>query len=359
VTQTGTGDRPVVAGVPADGSGAGEVAGSGLSRTGVAAQPDTDAGTPTDPLPPADPGSATVRLRLDLSYDGTDFSGWAAQPGRRTVAGELSSALAVLFRRPVPLVVAGRTDAGVHALGQVAHIDVDADALVALARRTTAGVPEATEPLQRGAFGLLRRLAGLLDDDLRIRRITVAPDGFDARFGALRRHYRYRIAATEFGVNPLRRRDTLAWSRPLDIEDMAAAAWTLVGLNDFAAYCKPAHEGASTIRELQALSVRLLADEPGVVAVDASADAFCHSMVRSLVGALLAVGDGRCGVDRPRELLTARARTSAIHSAPARGLTLLQVDYPDDGALRQRATLTRAVRRAAEASPSDAADPAG
>ncbi|WP_205843744.1 tRNA pseudouridine(38-40) synthase TruA [Nakamurella deserti] len=291
-----------------------------------------------------------LRLRLDLGYDGTDFSGWAAQPGRRTVAGELSTALALLFRRPVPLGVAGRTDAGVHALGQVAHIDVDPAVLISLARRSPAGQDDRLTPVERGAFGLLRRLAGLLDDDVRVRRITVAPDGFDARFAALRRHYRYRIAATEFGVNPLRRRDTLAWSRPLDVDRMAAAGQTLIGLDDFAAYCKPpAHDGATTIRELQALSVREVPDEPGVVAVDVSADAFCHSMVRSLVGALLAVGDGRMPVARPRELLAARRRTSAVHGAPARGLTLMGVDYPDDAALRQRADLTRAVRAASDA----------
>ena len=218
---------------------------------------------------------------------------------------------------------------------------------------------EPSDPRDRGAFGLLRRLAGLLDDDVRVRRITLAPDGFDARFAALRRHYRYRIAATEFGVNPLRRRDTLAWSRPLDARRMADAGRVLLGLHDFAAYCKPAHDGASTIRELQTLAVRALPDEPGVLAVDVSADAFCHSMVRSLVGALLAVGDGRTPVDRPRELLAAQVRTGAVHGAPARGLTLMRVDYPDADALHRRATMTRAVRQTppapAAAGPADPA----
>lgn len=295
---------------------------------------------------------AAVRLRLDLSYDGTDFSGWAAQPGRRTVAGELSAALEVLFRRPVPMAVAGRTDAGVHAIGQVAHIDVDPTVLAGLARRSRDGVDEPADPVERGAFGLLRRLAGLLDDDVRVRRIAPAPAGFDARFAALRRHYRYRIAATEFGVNPLRRRDTLAWSRPLAVAPMLDAAHELLGLHDFAAYCKPAaHEGATTIRELQTLTVRELPDEAGVIAVDVAADAFCHSMVRSLVGALLAVGDGRTPVERPRELLAAQVRTSAVQAAPARGLTLMAVDYPEPEALRQRTALTRAVRQAAEVAP--------
>ncbi len=311
------------------------------------------AGSFAVPGAPAGPGASTapVRLRLDLSYDGTDFSGWAAQPGRRTVAGELSAALEILFRRPVPLVVAGRTDAGVHALGQVAHIDVDPGTLAGLARRSRADIPEPTDPIERGAFGLLRRLAGLLADDVRVRRIAPAPAGFDARFAALRRHYRYRVAATEFGVNPLRRRDTLSWSRPLAVPTMQAAGAALLGLHDFAAYCKPAaHDGATTIRELQSLTVRDLVDEPGVIVVDVSADAFCHSMVRSLVGALLAVGDGRTPVDRPHELLVAQIRGRGLNAAPARGLTLMQVDYPTVDGLGQRADLTRAVRRVPDAS---------
>jgi tRNA pseudouridine38-40 synthase len=296
--------------------------------------------------------SGLLRLRLDISYDGTSFSGWAAQPGRRTVAGELSSALATLFRTPVPLVVAGRTDAGVHAIGQVAHIDVAGAALVALARRPQVGVIDAGSAVERGLMGLLRRLAGLLPADVRVRQIRVATDGFDARFAALRRHYRYRIAATGFGAEPLRRFDTLAWSRPLDVSSMVAASRGLLGLHDFAAYCKPpAHDGASTIRQLQRLDVVALPAESGVIAVDVTADAFCHSMVRSLVGALIAVGEGRFEVLRPAELLAARVRTSAIHAVPAHGLTLLRVDYPPDSELTARAAMTRAVRSAGEGSP--------
>jgi tRNA pseudouridine38-40 synthase len=286
-----------------------------------------------------------IRLRLDISYDGTDFSGWAEQPGRRTVAGELSTALATLFRTRVPMAVAGRTDAGVHAIGQVAHIDVAGAALVALARRSPAGVVEVGSEVERGLFGLLRRLAGLLPADVRVRETRVAAAGFDARFAALRRHYRYRIAATGFGAEPLRRFDTLAWSRPLEVSSMVEASRGLLGLHDFAAYCKPpAHDAASTIRQLQRLDVVALPGESGVIAVDVSADAFCHSMVRSLVGALIAVGEGRSDVARPAELLAARVRTSAIHAAPAHGLTLLRVDYPPDAELAARAAMTRAVR---------------
>jgi tRNA pseudouridine38-40 synthase len=278
-----------------------------------------------------------VRLRLDISYDGTDFSGWASQPDRRTVAGELTRALTVLLRQPVQLVVAGRTDAGVHALGQVAHVDVEAGALRALAPRTLAVEDSA------GRRGLVRRLAGVLPPDVRVRSVTFAPKGFDARFGALRRHYRYRIGTAEWGVEPRDRRFVLARRRSLDTEAMSRAAAALIGLHDFAAFCRP-REGASTTRELQALTVERSSDPGGEVRIDVVADAFCHSMVRALVGSLLAVGEGRDPIERPAAVLAAGQRTSAIHVAPAHGLTLQAVDYPPDVELAARAELTRARR---------------
>lgn len=291
---------------------------------------------------PAQPGAdaVTVRLRLDISYDGTDFSGWAAQPDRRTVAGCLSHALSVLFRRVIPLVVAGRTDAGVHATGQVAHIDVPPDGLAALAPRAHPGDPVPEDELAEARRGLLRRLAGLLPPDIRVRRITAAPDGFDARFAALRRHYRYRIGTAEWGVEPLQRKDVFVRRRPLDVDAMAAAAPALLGLHDFAAFCKP-REGATTIRQLQGLTVRREADE---VVIEVQADAFCHSMVRSLVGSLIAVGEHQVPVSRPAEQLASVSRSSGVHIAPALGLTLVQVDYPADVDLALRAAATRMIR---------------
>ncbi len=308
-----------------------------------------------------------VRLRLDISYDGTDFSGWAVQPGRRTVAGELLAALTVLLRDPPPLVVAGRTDAGVHAVGQVAHIDVDRAALLALAPRhlarpdpapqdfappqgaTTSHDPARTshggtgpspDDTAPGRLGLLRRLAGLLPPDLRVRATTVAPQGFDARFAALRRHYRYRIGTADWGVEPADRRYVLARRRALDVEAMNLAAAALIGLRDFAAFCRP-RDGATTIRELQSLTVERAGDE---VRIDVVADAFCHSMVRALVGSLITVGEMRAPTDRPAELLAAGERTSEIHVAPAHGLTLMAVDYPSDVELTTRSAITRATR---------------
>ncbi len=276
---------------------------------------------------------------MDISYDGTQFSGWAAQPDRRTVAGCLLQALEVLFRQPVPLVVAGRTDAGVHAIGQVAHIDVDSPALAALAPRLRHDL--GGDPESGGRRGLLRRLAGLLPPDIRVRRVTSAPPGFDARFSALRRHYRYRIGTAEWGVDPLQRFDVLARRRPLDVDAMSRAAAALIGLHDFAAFCKP-REGATTIRELQDLTVSGNGDG---VAIEVRADAFCHSMVRALVGSLIAVGEHQVPIGRPAELLAGRSRASGLHIAPALGLTLVGVEYPPDDQLAERAASTRSVRQ--------------
>ncbi|MEO7124612.1 MAG: tRNA pseudouridine(38-40) synthase TruA [Nakamurella sp.] len=290
----------------------------------------------------------TLRLRLGICYDGTEFSGWAVQPERRTVAGEIGAALAVLFRQTVPMVVAGRTDAGVHATGQVAHIDVPSEGFAALSPRhllRDGGIGPLNDT-SAGLVGLRRRLAGLLPTDIRVPTVELAPAGFDARFSALRRHYRYLISCSEWGIAPLNRNEILHWRRRLDPERMVVAANRLVGLHDFAAYCKP-REGATTIRHLQSLAVTAAPTRlgPGLdVVIDVAADAFCHSMVRSLVGALIAVGEGRFSVDRPAELLDARARTSEIAVAPARGLTLYAVDYPDASELAQRAEQTRAVR---------------
>ncbi len=305
-----------------------------------------------------DRSTPDVRLRLDISYDGTDFSGWAAQPERRTVAGCLTEALTVLFRTAVPLVVAGRTDAGVHAAGQVAHIDVDYSALLALAPRPTpppaaaqaADAPAVPDALAGGRTGLLRRLAGMLPADVRVRRITSAPAGFDARFSALRRHYRYRVGCTEWGVEPVRRRDVFDLRRGLDVEAMSRAGAALIGLNDFAAFCRP-RDGATTIRELQALTVL---DQGDAVVIEARADAFCHSMVRSLVGSLIAVGRHQLDVTGPAALLAGGARVPGLYVAPAAGLTLIGVDYPPDGELAERAAVTRAVRRPPDGGRTDA-----
>jgi len=273
-----------------------------------------------------------VRLRLDLAYDGTDFHGWATQPGLRTVQGTLEAALAQVLRLPAaPVTCAGRTDTGVHARGQVVHLDLEQAALVASAGRSTQPPVEA----------LLRRLNGILPADVRVHRASEAPAGFDARFSAVWRRYAYRIADAPELVDPLVRRSVLAWPRPLDLDAMNQAAATLTGEHDFAAYCKK-REGATTIRTLHELAWRR--DERGRAVATVRADAFCHNMVRSLVGAMVAVGEHRREPSWAYDVLRAGLRDAGVTVVHAHGLTLEEVAYPPDAELAAQAQAARVVR---------------
>ncbi|AXH89162.1 tRNA pseudouridine(38-40) synthase TruA [Micromonospora aurantiaca] len=267
-----------------------------------------------------------TRLRLDVSYDGTDFSGWAPQPARRTVAGVLMQTLDLVLGAGMAtgLTVAGRTDAGVHATGQVCHLDLPT-------------------PVWREHEGrLLRRLARLLPPDVRVRAMTEVPADFDARFSATFRRYEYRVTDAPWGAEPLRRGDTLAWPKPLDLAALNAAAAGLVGEHDFAAYCRR-KENATTLREVTRLDWRR--DPDGILVATVQADAFCQNMVRSLVGAMLVAGDGRRPVQWPAGLLTRRERSSEVTVAPAHGLALVAVGYPGDPAeYARRAEETRRLR---------------
>lgn len=278
-------------------------------------------------------GAVTLRIRIDLSYDGTAFSGWAAQPRLRTVEGALSGALTTVLRSPEPvrLVVAGRTDAGVHARGQVAHADVDPDAWGALRGRSGRSAEDSAAT----------RLRGILGADAAIRRVSRAPDGFDARYSALCRRYLYRICDDPAAVDPLRRHDTVLLRGPLDVARMNQAARTLLGLHDFAAFCKRRH-GATTVRTL--LDHRWERAPDGTVEATVVADAFCHSMVRALVGAVVPVGEGRVAVDVPREVLAGRARDARVRVMPPHGLSLEEVVYPADTHVAARARESRTRR---------------
>lgn len=317
-----------------------------------------------EPRPDSSPGSqpdaspdATVRLRLGIAYDGTGFKGWSSQPGLRTVQGVLEQALATLFRREglAPrLTVAGRTDAGVHALGQVAHLDVPAAALAVVTRprRGDASSGNAVDP----AGVLRRRLTGILgasDADVVVTGASLAPAGFDARFSAVWRRYEYRVADEAAVHDPLARHRTVWFPRALDVRAMDASARSLTGLHDFAAFCKPRPE-ATTIRTLQTFGWRRRDD--GVLVAELQADAFCHSMVRALVGACVAVGEGRLEASDPAILLAAAERTSAFKVMPAKGLVLTEVGYPDDAELAVRAEQTRARRELTTAGVTDPDD---
>jgi tRNA pseudouridine38-40 synthase len=228
----------------------------------------------------------------------------------------------VLLRGPAPrLTVAGRTDSGVHARGQVAHIDVPADV--------------ADDRLLR------RKLNGLLGHDVQIQRVGAAPPGFDARFSAVSRTYCYRIADRPEVVDPLRRSEVYVFARPLDLAAMRAACPPMLGEHDFAAYCRR-REGATTIRGL--LDLDWARDDAGLAVMTVRADAFCHSMVRSLVGAMIAVGEGRREPSWPASLLQLGARSSEIVVVPPHGLVLEAVEYPPDADLLARQEVTRRMR---------------
>lgn len=283
-----------------------------------------------------------MRIRIDLAYDGTMFHGWATQPGLRTVQGELQDALATALRVPatgersqVWVTVAGRTDSGVHARGQVAHFDIDAEVLESSRGRSE------QSPLD----SLVRRLNGILSADLRVRAAVEAPVGFNARFSALWRRYVYRIVDDPAYVDPLQRGHVLYRTRPLDLALMNVASADLVGLNDFASFCKP-REGATTIRDLRQLTWDRRPD--GIIEATVLADAFCHSMVRSLVGCLMVIGEGRKDVTWAKESLVSRTRSSSIPIAPANGLTLEEVAYPPDEMLAAQHERTMNRREASE-----------
>ena len=280
----------------------------------------------------------TVRLRMDISYDGTDFAGWAMQPGLRSVEDTLMTTLAMILRMPVAprLVVAGRTDAGVHATGQVVHVDLPADAVDLSAG---AGARQgAMTPIM-----VLRRLNGALgfNSDVVVRAFDVAVPGFDARFSPIARRYEYRIFDRVESVNPLERHNTVRFHGRLESDAMNAAAGALVGLRDFGAFCR-LRPGATTIRELQLFTWQRTS--AGALVATLQADAFCHSMVRALIGATVAVGEGRLS---PEDLVVVRdeaLRTSEFTVMPAHGLTLTEVLYPPMGEMGSRAELTRRRR---------------
>jgi tRNA pseudouridine38-40 synthase len=266
------------------------------------------------------PESGFRRLRLDLSYDGTNFSGWGRQPDRRTVQQTVEEAIATVAQAKAETIVAGRTDAGVHATGQVIHVDL----------------PESLE-ISNLAF----KLNQVLDADIRINNIEIAPAAFHARFSALRRYYEYRILDGNKVIPPLARFNTEGWYRPLDVDVMNKASTLLLGTHNFAAFCK-FREGATTIRTLETFQWRRNRD--GYLVGDVVADAFCYSMVRNLVGAIVCVADGRKDASWISTLLEDKERVSDSLVFPGRGLTLYKVDYPDAAELLERAAKTVARR---------------
>ena len=263
-----------------------------------------------------------VRFRLDISYDGTHFSGWGVQPGLRTVQGEIENALCTILRlkEPSRLIVAGRTDTGVHARGQVAHVDLADDI---------------------NAGNLCRRLRNLLSKDIQIRDVQPASEGFDARYSALERHYVYRICDEPVGPDPLSRGFVLHHFRNLDVTAMNYASQHLLGQHNFAAFCRP-RVGATTIRTL--LDLSSIRRDDGIIETTVVADAFCHTMVRSLMGVIMVIGAAKYEPRWAASVLAAQVRRPDLEVMPAHGLTLESVLYPADSELAARAQVSRTVR---------------
>jgi tRNA pseudouridine38-40 synthase len=267
------------------------------------------------------PESGFRRLRIDVAYDGTAFFGWATQPDKRTIQDLVESAVACISRSSVESVVAGRTDAGVHATGQVIHVDL----------------PETVFADGLTYRDLRYKLNRILDEDVRIMEISDAPEGFHARFSALRRIYTYKIVDNNEVIAPLSRYDVAPWYRPLDVDLINKASALVLGHHDFAAFCK-FKEGGTTIRTLEKYQWRR--DSQGLLTAEVVADAFCYSMVRNLVGAVICVADGRKDPSWIQELLANKERVSDSLVFPARGLSLTRVEYPSDNELLDRARVT-------------------
>ncbi|WP_026555752.1 tRNA pseudouridine(38-40) synthase TruA [Arthrobacter sp. 35W] len=290
------------------------------------------------PVIPREGDGGFLRIRLDLAYDGGPFSGWAVQPGRRTVQGVLEEALALMLRRPFRVNVAGRTDAGVHARGQVVHLDLSPEEWDGIRRGHDMDPAEA---LLRRLRGALNRCLGDLHGAIEVHRVSVAPEGFDARFSAMWRRYSYRIADANTRWDPLTRHSTLWHKAPLDVELMNAEAQSVLGVQDFRAFAKP-REGATTIRELQRFTFSR--GDNGIITVDIQADAFCHNMVRALTGGAMRVGEGLEPPGWMRLRLGVGERDAKSILAGPHALVLEEVRYPADAGMGARADLTRARR---------------
>jgi tRNA pseudouridine38-40 synthase len=269
----------------------------------------------------ANAAQGLIRIRGKIAYDGKDFSGWGMQPDRRTVQGVLEDAISTLLRVDRVIVqCAGRTDAGVHATAQVIHFDIaEKDAME--------------------MKDLTYKINAILPEDISIQELEVTTADFDARFAALSRSYEYLIYQGQ--RNPLLRDRAHRSYLPLDVQAMNDASQSLIGLHDFSAFCKK-REGATTIRTLMKFDWSELPD--GLIKVELEADAFCYSMVRGLIGAVLAIGEGKFDKAWLENYLAGKEREAHVFAAPALGLTLVDVKYPAPDEYAKRIAETLQVR---------------
>ena len=271
-----------------------------------------------------------MRIKAECSYNGSSFHGWAKQKGQRTVEGEIEQALFTILRSEIKIQAAGRTDAGVHANGQIFHVDL---------------------PVLEGKLSdfsyLTNRINCLLEKDVVIRKIEQAPSGFDARFSALSRTYIYRCSCGRSSRSLML--NGFVWDLNFipDLKLLNSLASNIVGLKDFASFALP-NPGGTTIRKVEAASWKEIEKGPekGIIEFTIRSDAFARKMVRFLVGAQICVAANK----KPESWFLEKFSSSRDFPplAPSHGLTLEKVEYPKDEMLEERAHATRAVRRREE-----------
>lgn len=272
-----------------------------------------------------------IRYRINLAYDGSAYFGWARQAGHKTVQQSLLDAMTLVFgesSNDFSMRVAGRTDAGVHAFSQVAHVDVTAAQIKRLGRTKSI------------AF----RLNSILDRDIRIHSFEIAPPGFHARFSATFRRYRFRIADGPVAKDALQARYTLWLAHELDLDLMRDGAKEFIGLHDFNSFCK-ARVGATTIRNMKSIKITRNPELGGVIEIELIADAFCHNMVRAIVGGLIAVAQGSAEKSEITQVLKVAQKRAPFKVATPEGLTLVEIGYPADDKLEEQAAITRKKRQ--------------
>ncbi|MFZ5519352.1 MAG: tRNA pseudouridine(38-40) synthase TruA [Candidatus Zhuqueibacterota bacterium] len=239
-------------------------------------------------------------IKLTLEYDGTDFSGWQYQPGFRTIQHEIESSLKIIFNQETIVIGAGRTDAGVHALGQVANFTIDSSL-----------------PLER----IKAALNGTMSRDVRVKKVEEVPENFNSRYDAIRRHYRYTIIQNE---SALKRHYAWCFKTALNIDDMQRASDCLIGEHDFRAFCQA---GADVKHHRCVVEEARWQRQDDVLTFDIKANRFLHNMVRIIVGTVVNIGRGHTHVEQISVILNSKDRIHAGPTVPAKGLCLVQVYY--------------------------------
>jgi len=270
---------------------------------------------------PTAKSSGLFRIRAKLAYDGTNYAGFGKQPDQVSIQGELEKSLKQIFNQTIKTIAAGRTDRGVHARGQWVHFDLP---------------QSAWQKVKDAKYSLNH----VLPSDIRILEIEKVIEDFDARYSALWRRYTYWVADKTHQLDPLRRHYVYKYGYKLDLAKLNKTSQMLIGLHDFATYCKP-REHSSTVRNLMQFDWQVI---DGLFVAELKADAFCYGLVRNLIGAVLPAGAGLIAIDEPKVRLVKKQRSETIFQAPANGLVLEEISYPAPALWAAQSKITRNPR---------------